>query len=79
MWPEEFIFDDLELAAQYVLQARNHQLREQQIHMFQRLKSLDPDRVLQAWWDLVNGRIEDAQQAFGPVDWDAPLYEKIIL
>lgn len=78
LWPDGFIFDDLESAAQSVLSARNHQVREQQVSEFQKLKCLDQDRVLKAWWDLINGRIEEAQQAFGPVDWEAPLYEKIV-
>ncbi|MHA6967379.1 glycosyltransferase family protein [Glutamicibacter bergerei] len=78
LWPDEFIFDDLETAARSILEARNHQVREQRVSAFQGLKCLDQDRVLQAWWDLINGRIEEAQQAFGPVDWEAPLYEKIV-
>lgn len=78
LWPEEFIYDDLESATDSILNSRNHQVREHQISTFQRLKCLDQDRVLQAWWDLINGRIKEAQQSFGPIDWEAPLYEKIV-
>lgn len=78
LWPEEFIYDDLESATDSILNSRNHQVRKRQISRFQKLKCLDQDRVLQAWWDLINGRIEEAQQSFGPIDWEVPLYEKIV-
>lgn len=78
LWPEDFIHDDLESAVESVLSSRNHQVRERLVSQFQKLKCLDQDRILEAWWDLINGRILEAQEAFGPVDWNAPLYEKIV-
>lgn len=77
LWPEDFIFDDLESAAEFVLDSRSLPDREERIRSLQKLKCLDQDLVLQAWWDLTNGRIDKAQEAFGPIDWEAPLYEKI--
>ncbi|MGP5032905.1 hypothetical protein ACTXJG_15970 [Glutamicibacter arilaitensis] len=78
LWPDEFIYDDLESATESILNSRNKQVRERQVSTFQKLKCLDQDRVLQAWWDLINGRIKEAQQSFGPIDWESPLYEKIV-
>lgn len=77
LWPEDIIFDDLEAAAQEILRSRDARWRDAQVEVLQKLKCLDQDRVLQAWWDLLNGRIVDAQQAFGPIDWEARRYEKI--
>ncbi|MBV1780709.1 hypothetical protein KRR55_16460 [Paeniglutamicibacter sp. ABSL32-1] len=77
LWPDDFVFQDLERAAQWVLQSRDAHWRRIQMERFRALNCLDQDRVLGAWWDLVNGRFELAQNAFGPIDWTAPLFETV--
>lgn len=77
LWPNDFVFHDLERAAQWVLQSRDPLWRSAQIERYRGLICLDQDRVLGAWWDLVNGRIKRSQDAFGPIDWTAPLYEAV--
>lgn len=77
LWPEEFVFDSMEAAAEQVLRARDPEWREQALAKATAHPSLDPDRVLQAWWDLIRGDLESARRAFGPVDWSTEWYEPI--
>lgn len=77
LWPKDFVFQNIDDAVKWVLRSRNVRWRTAQVQRFSGLRCLDQDRVLGAWWDLVNGRIEQAQSAFGPIDWNAPLYEGI--
>lgn len=79
LWPQDVVFDTLESAAEQVLRSRDPQWRQQTIEQFVGHPSLDQDRVLQAWWDLVQGDLEAAQAAFSPVDWSAPWYEPVEL
>lgn len=75
LWPEEFVFDSIEAAAERVLRARDPEWRRETLARTAAHPSLDPDRVIQAWWDLVRGDMDSAQAAFGPVDWSADWYE----
>lgn len=77
LWPSDFIFDDMDAAVQQVLRARDREWREENIAQVSAHPSLDPDRVLQAWWDLVRGDRDSAQHAFGPVNWSADWYEPV--
>lgn len=77
LWPEEFVFEDMETAVEQVLRARDAEWRKETLARIAAHPSLDPDRVLQAWWDLVRGDRDRAQNAFGPVDWSADWYEPL--
>ncbi|MGY5765393.1 hypothetical protein ACXET9_09335 [Brachybacterium sp. DNPG3] len=79
LWPQDSVFDTLEDAAEQVLRSRDPQWRKETIDHFVRHPALDQDRVLRAWWDLVQGDLEAAQNAFRPVDWNAPWYEPVEL
>ena len=77
LWPEDFIFDRMNDAVQWILQSRNSEWRRGEVDRLRSLACLDQDRVLAAWWDLINGDIQKAQDAFGPVDWKSNIYEPI--
>ena len=77
LWPEECIVDSLENAAQRVLRSRDAAWREDALHRVAAHPALDQDRVLRAWWDLLNGRRERAQEAYGPIDWHTEWYEPV--
>lgn len=77
LWPEEFVFDSMQAAVEQVLRARDPEWREQTLAKTAKHPSLDPDRVLQAWWDLIRGNLSSARSAFGPVDWSTDWYEPI--
>lgn len=77
LWPEDFIFDALDDAAKWILESRDAEWRRSEIERLKALGCLDQDRVLMAWWDLIHGDVENAQEAFGPVDWNSNVYEPI--
>lgn len=77
MWPTDLVMDDLPSAVDWLLQAQDHTWRQDMIERLQAHPMLDQDRVLDAWWSLINGRRNEAQAAFGPVDWTVPPYTPI--
>lgn len=79
LWPSEAIFEQMDAAVNWILQSQDAEWRAATIERFTSHPSLDQRRVLAAWWDLVNGHLDRAQAAFGPIDWHADLYEPVDL
>ena len=77
LWPENAIFDEMAEAVEYIAQCSDPTVFEKASTRMAKLKSLDSTLVLQAWWHLLNGRVQDAKKVFGPVDWFAPIYKGI--
>lgn len=77
LWPAECVHETLESAVDQVLRSRDREYRHDVVDRLGAHPSLDQDRVLQAWWDLVHGDRQTAQSAFGPVDWHTDLYEPV--
>lgn len=77
LWPSECVFDRIEDAEEWVLRSRDPQWRAEAVSRFAGHPALDQERVLRAWWDLMHGRREQAQAAFGPIDWHAPWFEPV--
>lgn len=69
LWPEEAIYDDIDAAVERILSLRDVNEHRKVAERFQRMATLDSDRVLTAWWHLLNGHIRASQAVFGPVDW----------
>lgn len=78
LWPDEFVFDDMGAAVDQILRARDPRWLADASTRIAAHPSLDPDRVLHAWWDLIHGDRDSAQSAFGPVDWSAELYKPVM-
>lgn len=79
LWPSDVVHESLEDAVGQILASRDESWRRDALESIAAHPSLDQDRVLQAWWDLVRGRRDDAQAAFGPIDWSTDLYEPVEL
>ncbi|MEE1617840.1 hypothetical protein [Brachybacterium sp. J153] len=79
LWPADVVHETLGEAVERILASRDETWRREALQRIGVHPSLDQDRVLRAWWDLVRGRREDAQAAFGPIDWTADLYEPVEL
>lgn len=79
LWPAACVHDTLDSAVQQVLRSQDRSHRDQVLTQLGLHPSLDQDRVLQAWWDLVRGDRDAAQSAFGPVDWTADWYDPVEL
>lgn len=77
LWPESAIFDEMSEAVDHIKESSDLSVFEEVSARMANLKSLDSNLVLQAWWHLLNGRLEEAKKVFGPVDWFAPIYEGI--
>ena len=77
LWPESAIFDEIGDAVEHIRECSEITEFSEVSARMSTLKSLDSTLVLQAWWHLLNGRVEDAKNVFGPVDWFAPIYEGI--
>lgn len=77
LWPENAIFDEMADAVAHIKECSDLSVFEEVSARMANLKSLDSTLVLQAWWHLLNGRVEDAKTVFGPVDWYAPIYQAI--
>lgn len=79
LWPASCVFDEMELAVEQILRSRDVVWRQRVLDELGQHPSLDQDRVLEAWWNLLRGDRAQAQAAFGPVDWTADWYEPVDL
>lgn len=77
LWPSEFIFGSRERAKEWILNSRDPENRAAAVDSFQSLASLDQDKVLEAWWEVVNGNVVRARSIFGPINWSADTYEPV--
>ncbi|OFT50922.1 hypothetical protein HMPREF3155_08415 [Corynebacterium sp. HMSC06D04] len=77
LWPEDFIFDDFDSAVQWVSQVADVEWFHRTTERLQNHKSLDHQRVLAAWRELLQGNRSAAQECFGPIDWEAPAFDPI--
>lgn len=77
LWPSECIFDRVDMAVQRILSSRDPKLRSEIISQMLNHPALDQNKVLRAWWDLVKGNLNSAQEAFGPIDWQAEWYAPV--
>lgn len=79
LWPADCVFHGMDDAVDQILRAQDESWRSETIDRFAAHPSLDQQRVIQAWWDLIKGDLESAQSAFGTVDWLADWYEPVDL
>lgn len=74
LWPEDFIFDSLGSATDWVWQSSDPEVFEELTAKFRRHQSLQDQDVLKAWGYLIDGDVSAAQSVFGEVDWFAPIF-----
>ena len=77
LWPEDFIFDDFDSAVQWVSQVADLEWFHHTTERLRKHQSLDHHRVLAAWRELLQGNRCAAQEYFGPIDWEAPVFDPI--
>ena len=77
LWPEDFIFDDFDSAVHWVSRVTDAEWFHRTTERFRKHQSLDHNQVLAAWRELLQGNRSTAQEYFGPIDWEAPVFDPI--
>lgn len=76
LWPEEFIFDEFYDAVDWILQAQDEEWFNQTTERLRTHDSLNSSLIIDAWTKLIKGDLKGAQAVFGPIDWDASLFQR---
>lgn len=77
LWPETIIKDSLDEAVSWILSSRKPGRREEITRGLKKLDTLHQGKNINAWHQLLRGNISAAQNVFGPIDWNVPIYQPV--